>query len=72
MTDQINSSVNGVPVVTQAAHRSIVQKIQSELNVANMWIDGLEADIKKMYSKEAVAIMSVAAFLAGVFVKWIL
>ena len=65
------STINGIPFVTIAAHQTIVQKLQSELAVANIWVDGLEADIATMYPKYAVLVMSVAAFITGFVVKWI-
>jgi hypothetical protein len=65
------STINGIPVVTIAAHTSIVQKIQSDLAVANIWVDSLEAEVAAMYPKYAVLVMSVAAFIAGFVVKWI-
>lgn len=62
---------NGIQVVAAAAHQSIVAKLQSDLNVANMWITGLEAKIAASYPKSAVLILSICAFVSGVLVKWI-
>lgn len=65
------SSINGTPVVTLAAHVTIVNRIKTDLALANQWLEEEEAKVAAMFPKSAVLVMSVAAFVAGFLVKWI-